>query len=228
MGRAVRIDVGGYAYHVLNRGNGQMTLFADGGDFAAFDAVLEEAAEKFPNVRIVAYCLMPNHWHLVLWPTDDGDLSRFVGWVTLTHTQRWHAHRGTSGRGHVYQGRYRSFLVETERYLATVCRYTERNAARAGLVDQAEAWRWSSLWRWHYGDAASKKLLSPWPTPSGRRPSNWLRLVNQPLTEDELEAIRTASQRGRPFGSQNWQARVTKQFGLDSCFRPRGRPKKGS
>jgi len=114
MGRPKRVDAGGYVYHVPNRGNGRMTVFEDADDYAAFERVLEEAAARYPGVRILAYCLMPNHWHLVLHPAKAGALSRFVGWLTLTHTQRWHAHRHTTGGGHVYQGRYKSFLIGRE------------------------------------------------------------------------------------------------------------------
>jgi len=226
MGRPQRIDKGGFVYHVLNRGNGRMTIFEDAGDYAAFERVLEEAAERFPGMRVLAYTLMPNHWHLVLYPKKDGDLSRFVGWVTLTHTQRWHAHRQTVGGGHVYQGRYKSFLVQTEDYLSAVCRYVERNALRANLVKKAEAWRWSSLSRWHAGSASDKQLLSPWPVPGGRRPPGWLKRVNTPLSEKELEALRQSVNRGRPYGGATWQKRVTRQFGLASTFRGRGRPRK--
>src|SRR5271165_1259391 len=108
MGRPQRQDEGGFVYHVLNRGNGRMTLFEKAGDYEAFERVLSEAGNRM-EMRLLAYCLMPNHWHLLLWPRGDGDLSRFVGWLTLTHTQRWHAHRHNAGTGHVYQGRYKSF-----------------------------------------------------------------------------------------------------------------------
>ena len=100
MGRALRADLGGYVYHVLNRGVGRATLFAKSGDYLAFERVLEEAQQRCPT-RLLAYCLMPNHWHLVLWPEHDGQLARFVGWLTLTHTQRWHAHHHSAGSGHL-------------------------------------------------------------------------------------------------------------------------------
>jgi len=225
MGRPKRIDLGGYVYHVLNRGNGRMTIFEDAGDYDAFERVLEEAAEREPGVGVLAYCLMPNHWHLVLRPTRSGELSRFVRWLTLTHTQRWHAHRRTVGGGHVYQGRYKSFLVETEGYLAMVCRYVERNALRANLVKRAEDWRWSSLHRWHAGSAQERALLSPWPVAGGRRPPNWLARVNAPQSEAELEALRRAVNRGQPLGDPAWRDKMSRQFGLESTFRPRGRPR---
>ena len=96
-------------------------------------------------MRLLAYCVMPNHWHLVVWPHQDGALSRFMNWLTLTHTQRWHQHRHSVGEGHVYQGQFKSFPVETNEYFLVVCRYVERNAVRAGLVERAEQWRWSSV-----------------------------------------------------------------------------------
>src|SRR5947199_244179 len=92
MGRPLRASLGGYVYHVLNRGNGRCTIFEKDGDYAAFERVLEQALERVAGMRLLAYCLMPNHWHLVLRPRADGELSAFGHWLTLTHTQRWHAH----------------------------------------------------------------------------------------------------------------------------------------
>ena len=106
MGRARRATDGGVVYHVLNRANARLPIFERDEDFAAFERILAEGRERY-DMRILAYCLLSNHWHWVLWPKRDGDLSRFVGWVTLTHTQRWHAYRGSTGSGHVYQGRFK-------------------------------------------------------------------------------------------------------------------------
>ena len=87
-------------FHVLNRANARATIFEKPEDYAAFERVLKEALDRV-DMRVLSYCLMPNHWHLVLWPRRDGDLSRFMGWLTLTHTQRWHAHHHTVGTGHL-------------------------------------------------------------------------------------------------------------------------------
>ena len=132
MGRALRAVAGGFAYHVLNRANARMRIFEKAKDYEAFEEILGEAVQRV-KMRLLAYCILPTHWHLVLWPRQDGDLLTFVGWLGLTHTQRWHAHRHSAGSGHVYQGRFKSFLVESDEYLWTVCRYVERNALRAGL-----------------------------------------------------------------------------------------------
>ena len=116
MGRPLRTTSGGLVYHVLNRANAGIRIFEKVGDYEAFERIVEEAAERVA-MRVLAYGLMPNHWHFVLWPREDGDLSRFVGWVTLTHTQRWHARRQNEGSGHVYQGRFKSFLIESDEHL---------------------------------------------------------------------------------------------------------------
>src|SRR5207253_4375370 len=125
--------------------------------------------------------------HLVLWPKDDGDLSGFCRWMTHTHSMRWHAHYHTSGTGHIYQGRFKSFPVQRDEHFYTVCRYVERNPLRAKLVQRAEQWRWSSLWRRLHGDDQPGVLLHPWPVPV---PATWVAHVHEAQTEAELEAVR--------------------------------------
>jgi putative transposase len=222
MGRPLRTAVGGFVYHVLNRANARMRIFEKLQDYEAFELILAEAVRR-TKMRLLAYCTLPNHWHLVLWPRNDGDLSAFVGWLTLTHTQRWHAHRHSVGSGHVYQGRFKSFLVESDEHLWTVCRYVERNPLRAGLCARAEQWQWSSAWRRVHGDEDSLALLSDWPL---AMPGDWLRRLNRPESERELESLRRCANRNQPFGSGKWVDRVRKRFGLDSLFRPQGRPRK--
>ena len=144
MPRTARASVGGYCYHALNRGNGRAEVFHDADDYHAFVRLLRKACARLP-MRVVGFCLMPNHFHLVLWPRDDGDLSIYAQWLTVTHVRRWHLHRHTEGTGPVYQGRFKSFPVQADDHFFTVCRYVERNALRANLVPRAEHWRWSSL-----------------------------------------------------------------------------------
>jgi len=201
-----------------------MPIFDKAEDYEAFERILDEAVRRV-KMRLLAYCVLPNHWHLVVWPRRDGDLSAFVGWLTLTHTQRWHAHRHSVGSGHVYQGRFKSFLVESDEHLWTVCRYVERNAVRAGLCQRAEQWRSSSVWRREFGDAECQAVLYDWPIV---RPKDWLRRLNRAESERELEALRRSANRGQPYGSDAWVERITKRFGLQSAFRPQGRPRKAS
>ena len=222
MGRPHRSAQAGYVYHVLNRANARVTIFRRDRDYEAFETVLAEAVER-TRTRLLAYCLMPNHWHLVVWPRTDGELSRFVGWLTLTHTQRWHAHRRSTGSGHVYQGRFKSFPIQEDDYLFAVVRYVERNALGANLVRRAEQWRWGSLARWLRGSAEDRKLLAAWPM---ARKGGWVDYVNAPQTEAELAAVRRSIQRGSPLGDETWIERTARRVGLESTLRPRGRPKK--
>src|SRR3954452_9444291 len=140
MARKPRLSPGGLAYHVMNRTWGKIELFQDAGDYQAFERVLAEALERDPLMRLCCYCLMPNHWHLVLWPKTDGQLSRFMQWLTMTHTQRWHAHRHSAGRGHLYQSRFRSFAIQRDAHFLSVARYAERNPLRCNLVAKAQDW----------------------------------------------------------------------------------------
>ena len=192
------------------------------GDYEAFEPVLEEAIDR-TRTRLLAYCVMPNHWHLIVWPHQAGELSRFVGWLTLTHTQRWHADRHTRGSGHVYQGRFRSFLVQGDEHFLTVCRYVERNALRANLVERAEDWRWCSLHHHVPSTAGGASWLSTWPL---ERPRSWVKLVSTAQTEAEPAALRRSVRRGCPFGEPSWSDQMVRRLGLDMTLRPHGRPKK--
>ena len=208
---------------MLNRANARLPIFHKDGDFAAFERILGEALEHVPGMRLLAYCLLPNHWHLVLWPRHDGELSDFGHWLTLTHTQRWHAHYHNVGSGHLYQGRFKSFPVAQDEHFLAICRYVERNAARAGLTRRAEAWRWCSLWQRQQQPRPEKWILSDWPVPL---PEDWVQEVNWPQTEAELEAVRRSVQRGQPYGDDAWAKRAASRLGLESTLRARGRPRK--
>ena len=122
--------MGGYVYHVLHRAVGRATLFYQEGDYAAFENTLREAKEWQP-IRLLAYALMPNHWHLVFWPEHDGDVSEFLRWLTVTHTQRYHAHYHTAGTGPVYQGCSKSFPIAQDEHPL------RRSRSRAGLISDA-------------------------------------------------------------------------------------------
>ena len=209
-------------FHVLNRGVARMQLFEKPADFQAFEHVMQDTREQAP-MRICAYCLMPNHWHLLLWPENDKEMAAFMQRLTITHVRRWQEHRGYAGLGHVYQGRYKSFPVESDEHFLAVARYVERNALRSNLVLSAEEWRWSSLWRRRQPAVEEQALMSTWPV---ERPGDWLVRVNRAESETELAALRLSVQRGRPFGTPDWQKKITKRLGLESAYRPTGRPRK--
>jgi REP-associated tyrosine transposase len=216
MPRNPRAAQGGYCYHVLNRGNGRRTIFHKDGDYAAFVKLLREAGER-SAMRLLAYCLMPNHFHLVLWPAVDGQLSDFMGWLLTAHVRRYHQHY--HGSGHVYQGRFRSFPIQVDEHLLAVLRYVERNPVRAGLTERAQDWRWGSA-----GPApANAPALAAWPVP---RPAGWLAHVNAAQTEAEVAALRECIRRKRPYGDEGWTKTVAGELGLEASLRPRGRPRK--
>ena len=204
-------------------------MFETRSDYVAFEKVLAQSLARFPAVRLCAYCVMPNHFHLVLWPRDDDSLSRFMQWLTTTHTQRWHAHRHRMGRGHLYQGRFKSFPIEQDHHFLAVCRYVERNALRAGLSwsedganSRVEHWPWASLSA--RADPFRPELhAGEWPV---ERPTNWIECVNQAQGESELVSIRQCIARGNPYGSPSWTEATAKVMGLESSLRPIGRPRK--
>jgi putative transposase len=208
MSRPARRSLGGIVYHVLNRAHNRVMLFGSSQDYAAFENLLVESYQRDP-IRILAYCLMPNHWHLVLWPEKDGQLSGFLQWLTGTHARRWRLSHESVGLGYVYQDRYKSFPVEEDEHLLTVCRYVERNPLTAKLVRRAEQWRWSSLWRRVQPDRSVMQWLAHWPLkPSSLK--EWLTLVNEPQSEKELARLHQCSERGTPFGNDGWCERIAK------------------
>ncbi len=223
MPRTARTAPGGVIFHVLNRANARIRIFDDASDYQAFEWLLAGTVVRVP-MHLLAYCIMPNHWHLVVRPERDGQLGRFMQRLTTTHARRWHRTRGSVGSGHLYQGTYKSFPVQDDEHFLTVCRYVEQNALRAGLVERAEDWRWSSLWARLQGEAVQQKpMLSIWPVPL---PDDWLALLNESLSSKGLETLRLSVRRGRPYGNEAWQQRMAKRLGLESAFRPRGRPGK--
>ena len=215
MPRTARASVGGICYHVINRGNRRARVFHNAADYRAFSGLIERACARV-RMRLVGYCVMPNHFHFVLWPREDGDLSRYMQWLLTAHVRRYHRINGTEGR--VWQGRFKAFPIEQDDHLLTVLRYTERNPLRANMVDSAEKWLWSSLGpnRIDRADDCLPVAL----------PENWLDWVNEPQTPAELEAIRESLARSRPFGAPDWQKNIAAQLGLGDSLRPLGRPAK--
>jgi putative transposase len=221
MARHPRATPGGQAYHIVNRSVGRMHMFKRDADFEAFERVIIEAHELHP-LRILSYCVMSNHWHFVVWPEDDGQVTHFFRWLAHTHAMRWRVSHHTVGYGHLYQGRFKSFPIQRDGHLLNVCRYVERNALAKDLVPMAEEWKWSSLYVRLHGSAAMKSILSPWPVDC---PKNWIELVNQPLRASELDSIATSLRRGRPYGNERWTTQTVSRLGLNHTVRREGRPK---
>lgn len=211
MPRIPRGQVAGHAYHILNRGNGGVTVFHKGGDYAAFLDLLATAKSKF-SVKVFGFCLMPNHFHLVLQPATETTLSPFMQWWMTSHVRRYHQHYWS--HGHVWQGRFKSFPIQQDGHLLTAIRYVLRNPVRAGLAEHAMDWPWSSLRFPHLSD----------PVPC-ETPSDGLQWIDQPLFDHELTTMRTCVNRQQPFGAEDWQVTIAATLGLESTLRRRGRPR---
>ena len=220
MPRTARASAGGLCYHVLNRGNAGVDVFREARDYAEFIELLHEETET-RKVRLLAYCLLPDHFHLVLWPRMDGDLSRWMQWLSTSHVRRYHRYHQTSG--HIWEGRYRAFPVQPDEHLLIVLRYIEQNPLRLKdlHVRKPERWRWSSAGKEVAG--LERPRIEPGPMARG---GDWLQSLQEPLTAEELAAVRHSVVRGTPFGDPKWQQRIVTQLGLESTMRPRGRPRK--
>ena len=145
MPRGKRVFPGGTVFHILNRGNGRQTLFQTPNDYEAFIRVVQESL-LIVSLRVLAHCLMPKHWHFVLWPALDGQLSELMQQMTSTRVRRWHKARKSDSEGHVYQERFKALPVQSDDHFYTVCRSVERNPVRAGLVACVEDWVWGGAW----------------------------------------------------------------------------------
>lgn len=220
MANRKRITKGGIAYHVLNRANGKLRIFKKELDFIAFENILAEGIELF-NMRLCGYCIMGNHWHMLLWPVADGDLSDFMHWITVTHAMRWHTAHGTGGFGHIYQGRYKSFPIQHNWHYLKTMRYIENNPVRAGLAENAAQWQWSS-----YAcrlNAPKPLELNAGPLPI---PEKWAEIVNADITEKDNSQMGNSIKKGCPYGDKEWIIKTAKDLDLESTLRKPGRPKK--
>jgi len=185
--------------------------------------LLATAGEKLP-VTLWGYCLMPNHWHLVVEVIRMADLSKLVHRICNRLVRSFHRQSPRLGGGHIYQGRYKSFPIQDESYLFNVLCYVEANPLRAKLVARAEDWPWSSLSRAKVYEGLieeARPKLAPWD-----RGEHWRETVNQPLSPPSLEALRQSVVRGTPQGQPQWIENLSAAHGMESTVRPRGRPRK--
>jgi len=226
MPRPLRPIDDGLVYHVINRGNNRQNVFRKEADFKAFLTALAELKERKP-FELYGCCLLNNHFHLLLRPTG-ATISRIMQSLLVSHTQRYHRHYKSGG--HVWQGRFKSPVIQNDEHLLTVLRYIEANPLRAKIVTRADDYMWSS-YRVH-GLGESDELidalvnyeeLSPQPKVRQRK---WAEKVHRPIDEANLEAIRRSSATGLPYGGAAWVTRLAKRLDLDLAIRPRGRPRK--
>jgi REP element-mobilizing transposase RayT len=155
MARPLRIEFPGAVYHVTARGNARQNIFINSMDYETFFEILENAVERF-NWLIHSYCLMRNHYHLVI-ETPDANLSKGMRHLNGVYTQKMNYRHGRTG--HIFQGRYKSIIIDKQHYLLEVCRYVVVNPVRAGFVELPEEWQWSS-YRSFAGFARPRKFLT--------------------------------------------------------------------
>lgn len=218
MPRHARVSPDGFVQHVLNRGDHRETLFHKPADFLAFLSVTTETACRIP-MRILAYCIMRNHFHLLLWPYRGADLPCFMQILMNLHIPRYVRHYPPASPGHIYQSRYANYIVENGPSVLKVARYVEANALNAGIVTRAEEYPWSSASPLALAD--DRPVLAEWPF---EKPSNWPTLLNLRTPREELKRIQRSAARGTPLGSPAWTDRVVKEFNLEHTLRRRGRP----
>lgn len=204
------------SYHIVNRGSVRARLFHHAGDYNAFLELLGETVERF-GLPLVAYCLMPNHWHLVMASVSHSQISRSLHWLTCTHAIRWARAHQRKGPGPVYQGRFKSIPVQSGLPLAEVCRYVERNAFAASLADRAEHWQWCS---------ANQRVQNR-PTPVLKEVAflaapDWNESLNLPRNN---AAVARAIRHSRPFGEEEWVEQRVKELGLSPSGKV-GRPRR--
>jgi len=191
MPRIPRGDSAEGIYHIINRGNMRMQVFHDDEDYEYFLELFRLRASK-DGIAIHAYCLMPNHFHLLVSPKHEGSLSRWMQWVMTSHVRYYHKKNRSSG--HIWQGRYKSFIVEQESYYLSVMRYIEANALRVGLVDEAQKWHYGSLYERTFG---KNTFLCE---PLVELGDEWKEFVNEPIKMFELETLRNSVNRQAPLG----------------------------
>ena len=222
MGRPPRNSQGGTIYHVIGRGLKPKPIFRSEDDYQEFDTVLSQAVERL-EPRLLAYCVLPKHWHLILTPRKDGDLSKLMAWLTITHSARWHAKPRRAGTGGLYERRFRSFPVQDNSKLLDVMRFVEAHPRRVGLVDSVEDWRWSSAGRRGKPDETSFPLLSSPPVPL---PMDWSEQLGVEMPAETLDRINHCIHRSCPYGDSAWVQKTAIRLNLESTLRPRGRPRK--
>ena len=156
MGRLPRAIDDGLIYHAHNRGNNGANVFTANRDREGFLESIGQTQARYP-FKLFGYCLMRNHFHLLLQPEPGQSISRILQSLTVAHTWRYHRHHRSSG--HVWQGRFKSSVVQDDQHLLVVLRYIEANPLRASLVADAGEYQWSSFQ--HHGLGRADALLSP-------------------------------------------------------------------
>jgi putative transposase len=180
----------------MNRGNERQTIFHNDNEYASFVQLIRRACKRQP-IKVLAFCLMPNHFHLCVQTTSDGELGKCFQWLMTAHVSQFR--KSYPGHGHVWQGRFKAFPAQDGRHLLTVLRYIERNPVRANLVAAADMWPWSSAY------PACTLELAEWPV---RKPPDWLLRLRE--DDVDLAEVRTCANVETPYGQADWTRRIAR------------------
>ncbi len=219
MTRILRVDHAGDIYHVMNRTVGKVQIFSTPNDYTLFIKLLYAAAKNF-KVDVLAYSVMPNHWHLLLSPQVDGEMGRFMHWLSTTHTTRIRLITGTVGYGPIYKGRYKSFLIDSHNYLVRVIAYIERNSVRANLSSSPMDWRWCSAWMRKKGNSEQRAFLKEIPKELS---SYYNELIELDETEEDLNKLRNSVNRSTPLGDKDWVLKMVSEYNLEGTYNRKSR-----
>jgi putative transposase len=222
MPRRIRLCPQGEVFHVLNRAVARLTIFEKPEDYDSFLQVFDQTWKLVP-LPIFALVLTPNHWHFVVRPNHDKQVSEFFQRLSVMHTMRYHSHYKTGGTGHLYQGRFKSFPIQADEHLWMAMRYVERNPIRANFVERAEDWAWSSARMRHRPTENRSWLTTAVDSPP---PSEWSSWVNRAEPQSELISLRHCNRPGLPFSYNAWIMHSTVGVRLESRSRPCRRPRK--
>jgi putative transposase len=220
MPRIARIIATGYPHHITQRGNNRATVFFDDEDRQTYLKLLAGYTEKY-HLQIWAYCLMSNHIHLLAVPETETALARGIGLTNQVYTQ--YLNRKLNHSGRIWQNRFFSCVVENNQYLWAVARYIERNPLKVGLMEKAEAYRWSSA-KAHITGANDTLLgATSWLSPQEQHTYAEFVFAED---EDTDNAIRRATRTGRPFGSEDFVDLLEFRLKQPLKAKKRGRPYK--
>ncbi|MCM8814036.1 MAG: transposase [Candidatus Omnitrophica bacterium] len=215
MPRIARIIAQGFPHHVIQRGNNHQQVFFDDDDRHTYIAFLQKYGRE-TDCDVMAFCLMPNHVHVLAVPHTDESLSKFMQKLSLTYTQ--HVNRKYNRTGRLWECRFFSSLIERQTYLWRVCRYIERNPVRHALIERPEEYTWSS--------AGMKYAFVAAAWDSAEEKQKYCEFMQQPEVPEDVECIRKSIRGCRPVGNEAFIETVSNSIGINLKFRPRGRPRK--
>ena len=220
MPRIARMIAVDFPHHVVQAGNNRSKVFSDEKDMLVYLGLLKKYTEKWV-CPVLAYCLMPDHVHLLVKPGEDSSLAKTMQGITLCYTQYSNKKYNKSGR--LWESRYYSCIVDKENYLWTVARYIEQNPIRSGIVDKEEEYPYSSA-RAHITGMADKVLGEEIFGEEGRR--EYVDFLHSHVSDEEINKIRYSTRSNFPFGNETFVKVIGQSLGINLIKQPRGRPRK--